>query len=139
MVDQLASSFVIGASGMRAQSERIKVLAQNIANAGSTAINPNDDPYRRKIITFANVMDDKYGVERVRVRDIREDQSDFKLRYEPTHPAADERGYVKYPNVNSLVEATDMQEAQRAYTANLSVLNMTKQMVNRTIQLLQQQ
>ena len=139
MIDQLKSSFFIGASGMRAQSERIKVLAQNIANTSSTALTPDGDPYRRKTITFANILDKEHNIERVRVQSIGEDQSDFKLKYEPTHPAANEDGYVKYPNVNGLLEITDMQEAQRAYTANMNVLNMTRQMINRTIQMIQQQ
>jgi flagellar basal-body rod protein FlgC len=126
----------VAASGLRAQTARMKVIAENIANASSTAPNPGDDPYQRKVATFGQVMDRETGATEVRMTGVKKDQSDFRLRYDPTHPGADGNGYVKMPNVNTLIESMDMREAQRAYEANLNVVESARAMMTRTIDLL---
>jgi flagellar basal-body rod protein FlgC len=129
-------SMLIAASGMRAQSERMRVIAENLANANSAASSVDEDPYRRQLPVFKNELDRVTGVSAVHVKSIVKDTSDFREQYMPGHPAADERGYVKMPNVNSLVEMMDMREAQRAYEANLSVIDNTRTMMARTVDLL---
>lgn len=133
---ELLKAIKISAAGMRAQSVRIKTIAENIANAESLSPTPGQDPYRRKIVTFRNVLDRKLGVELVQVRDIERDQSAFKKRFDPSHPAADNDGYVRMPNVSPLVEMMDMREAQRSYRANLRIIEVAKSMLSRTIDLL---
>ena len=118
------------------QTERQKVLAENIANADTTAKEPGGEPYRRQLITFKNVLNRKTDMKEVRVDDIRTDKSDFRIKYDPSHPAADDEGYVKLPNVNSLIEMMDMREAQRSYEANLGIIDMTRSMLLRTIDLI---
>ncbi|RED52474.1 flagellar basal body rod protein FlgC [Aestuariispira insulae] len=135
-MDQLKSSFYIAGSGMRAQGTRLRVISENIANKDSTAETAGGDPYRRKVVTFKNVLDREIGAELVRPTKISEDLSSFTLQYDPGHPAADETGYYKRPNVKGLVEMMDMREAQRSYEANLNVIQSTKSMVDRTIDLL---
>jgi flagellar basal-body rod protein FlgC len=129
-------SMVIAASGLRAQAGRMRVISENIANADSTPATPGGDPYRRKIISFSDEMDRSLGAEVVKLGKITTDTSDFRLKYEPGHPAADANGNVKYPNVNSLVEMTDMREAQRSYEANINVISATRRMIQRTIDIL---
>ena len=129
-------SMAIAASGLRAQSGRMRVIAENIANAESTAQRPGANPYRRKIPTFTTEMDRALDAQTIAMGKVRTDQSDFRTKYEPGHPAADANGYVKYPNVNSLVEMTDMREAQRSYEANLNVIGATRRMIQKTIDLL---
>jgi flagellar basal-body rod protein FlgC len=129
-------SLSIAASGLRAQAGRMRVIAENIANADSTAQRPNADPYRRKIPTFRSEVDRALGAHVVSLGRIRPDQTAFRLRHEPGHPAADATGHVKYPNVNSLIEMTDMREAQRSYEANLNVIGATRRMLQRTIDIL---
>ena len=129
-------SMQIAASGMRAQAGRMRVISENIANADSTAQQPGGDPYRRKIPTFQAEVDRALDAKVVALGRVRPDRSDFKLKYEPSHPAADQNGYVKYPNVNSVVEMTDMREAQRSYEANLNVIGATRRMIQRTLELL---
>jgi flagellar basal-body rod protein FlgC len=126
----------IAASGLRAQTARMKVIAENIANANSTAPNPGADPYRRKVATFGQVLDRETGTNGVKMTGIAQDRSEFRLRYDPTHPGADANGYVKTPNVNTLIESMDMREAQRAYEANLNVVESARAMMSRTIDLL---
>lgn len=126
----------ISAAGMAAQSTRLRVVAENLANRDSTGESPGADPYRRRTVTFANRLDRAMGVETVGVSRIGTAQGDFPTRYEPSHPAADARGYVKTPNVDSLVEVMDMREAQRSYSANLSVLETTRAMLTRAIEAL---
>lgn len=121
---------------MQVQSERLRVVAENIANAGSTATTPGGDPYRRKLVVFKNVLDREMGVDMVKIDRRIYDMSDFTPKYEPTHPAANEQGYVLYPNVNPIIEAMDMREARRAYEANLNVIEMAKSMLSQTINLL---
>lgn len=133
---QLNDSLQIAAAGMKAQSDRLRVVAENIANADSTATTPGGEPYRRKTITFQNVLDKQLGVETVKVVKRGVDKSDFNRKYEPYHPAADAQGYVLYPNVNPIVETVDMKEARRAYEANLGVVEVSKAMMTRTLDLL---
>ena len=132
----LRDSLTVAAAGMKVQGTRIKVIAENMANSDSTAETPNDLPYRRKVITFENAMDRQLGVEMVRVHKIDKDRSDFQRRYDPTHPSANSEGYVLFPNVNPLIEANDMREAQRSYEANLSVIEASKTLLMRTIEIL---
>ena len=129
-------SMAIAASGLRAQSGRMRVIAENIANADSTAQRPGGNPYRRKIPTFRSEMDRALDAQTMTMGKVRQDPSEFRTKYEPGHPAADANGYVKYPNVNSLVEMTDMREAQRSYEANLNVIGATRRMIQKTIDLL---
>jgi flagellar basal-body rod protein FlgC len=129
-------SMQIAASGLRAQTGRMQVIAENVANADSTAQRPGGDPYRRKIPTFRSEVDRALEANTVTMGKIRPDPTDFRTKYEPGHPAADQNGYVKYPNVNSLIELNDMREAQRSYEANLNVIGATRRMIQRTIDLL---
>ena len=126
----------IAASGLKAQSGRMRVIAENIANANSTAQTPGADPYRRRIATFRSTFDRELQAQVVELGRIQPDRSDFATRLEPGHPAADEKGHVKYPNVNSLVEMTDMREAQRSYEANVNVIGASRRMIQRTIEIL---
>lgn len=132
----LVNSVHIAAHGMKAQSQRLRVVSQNIANADSTGTRPGDAPYRRKTITFRNRMDKEMGVDTVRVHRENVDRSEFPRKYEPNHPAADPEGYVEYPNVNPLLEMMDMREAQRSYEANVNVIEVSKSMLANTISLL---
>jgi flagellar basal-body rod protein FlgC len=129
-------SMAIAASGLKAQSGRMRVIAENIANADSTAQRAGGSPYRRKMATFRVEMDRALEAQTVGMGRVQLDQSDFRTKYEPGHPAADRNGYVKYPNVNAMVEMTDMREAQRSYEANLNVIGATRRMIQRTIDLL---
>ena len=133
---QLDKSFAIAFSGMNAQSERLKVIAENLANADSTAQTPDGDPYKRKVITFESVLDRTIGADRVKVGGVKTIEEGIGRRYEPGHPAADASGYVKTPNVNSITELMDMREAQRSYEANLNVIDAAKSMLSRIIDLL---
>jgi len=126
----------ISAAGMQAQSTRLRVVAENLANRDSTGQSPGADPFRRKTVTFQNRMDRALGAPTVRVARIGTAGGDFPLRHDPSHPAADARGYVRMPNVDSLIETMDMREAQRSYAANLSVLEVTRGMLTRTIEAL---
>lgn len=130
------SSLRIAATGLHAQSARMRVIAENLANADSAGKSPEDDPYRRRIPTFRAVMDNEVGGRIVQVGRLAYDMSDFTSRFEPGHPAADEHGYVRYPNVNTLVEAMDMREAQRTYEANLNVVTVTRNMMGSTLDIL---
>jgi flagellar basal-body rod protein FlgC len=135
-MDGLSSVIAISASGLRAQGERIRVVSENIANASSTANSPNEDPYRRKVISFGTGQDEATGAAIVEVSEITRDSSDFSVRYDPSHPAADATGFVKYPNVNPLIEISNMREASRSYEANMSMLENAKQMRQQLIDLL---
>ncbi len=132
----LEKSMIVSAAAMKAQGTRLRVIAENVANANSTADRPDGDPYRRKIVTFHNVLDRELGMRVVEVRRIRGDESDFKLQFDPQHPAANKDGYVKTPNVNSLIEMTDLREAHRSYEANLNMMEVSKSMLSRTLDLL---
>ena len=129
-------SMGIAASGLRAQAGRIRVISENIANADSTAQSAGGDPYRRKVPTFSSALDRTLDAKVVALGKVATDPSAFRLRYEPNNPAADAAGNVKYPNVNSLVEMTDMRDAQRSYEANLNVISATRRMIQRTLDIL---
>lgn len=129
-------SLAIAASGLKAQAGRIRIISENIANADSTALTAGGDPYRRKIPTFTSEVDRALDARVVALGRIRTDQSPFVSKHMPGHPSADANGYVKYPNVNSLVEMTDMREAQRSYEANVNVISATRRMIQRTIEIL---
>ena len=132
----LAQAMQVAAAGMKVQGARLRLVAQNLANAESTALAPNGEPYRRQTITFANQLDRELGVERVRVARLGVDRSALPLRYAPGHPAADADGYVLMPNVNPLLEMMDLREAQRSFEANLNALTLARSMVQRTLDLL---
>jgi flagellar basal-body rod protein FlgC len=129
-------SIAIAASGLRAQAGRMRIIAENVANADSTASKVGADPYRRKIPTFRSEMDSALGAQIVELGRVRTDPSDFRVKHEPGHPAADANGNVKYPNVNSLIEMMDMRDAQRSYQANINVITASRRMIQRTIEIL---
>ena len=129
-------SLTIAASGLRAQAGRMRIISENIANAESIASTPDGTPYRRKMPTFRSEFDRAVDAKIVSLGRVEMDKSDFRLKYEPGHPAADAAGNVKYPNVNPLVEMTDMREAQRSYEANINVITATRRMLQRTIDIL---
>jgi len=131
-----ARSMSIATSGLRAQAGRMRVISENIANADSTAPTAGGEPYRRKVPTFSSELDRTLDAKVVTLGRIAPDRSDFRLKYEPSNPAADQTGYVKYPNVNSLVEMTDLREAQRSYEANVNVIGASRRMIQRTIDIL---
>jgi flagellar basal-body rod protein FlgC len=131
-----STSMVVAASGMRTETERMKIIAENIANANSTSSVKGGDPYRRKIATVTQSFDSELGATVVSSGKPLADKSDFRSQYDPGNPNADSKGYVKLPNVDSLVEVMDMREAQRSYEADLSVMDSTKQMLAKTVDLL---
>jgi flagellar basal-body rod protein FlgC len=136
-MSDLYGAMTISASGMKAQSQRVRVIAENMANASTAANSPNEDPYSRKTITFKNEMDRSKGMDLVRVDKIEEDKKQpFILKYNPGHPGADEKGYVKMPNIDPIIETMDMREAQRSYEANLGMIDQSKNMIMQTIDLL---
>ena len=126
----------IAASGLRAQAGRMRIISENIANAYSTPQRPGADPYRRKIPTFRSELDRTLDTRVVELGKVQNDSSDFRLKYEPGHPSADANGNVKYPNVNPVIEMTDMRDAQRSYEANINVITATRRMIQRTIAIL---
>jgi flagellar basal-body rod protein FlgC len=129
-------TLTIAATGLRAQAGRMRIISENIANADSTPQRPGSDPYRRKIATFRSELDRTIDTRVVELGKVQTDSSDFRLKYEPGHPAADVNGNVKYPNINSVIELTDMREAQRSYEANINVITATRRMIQRTIDIL---
>ena len=131
-----STAMAVAASGMRVQSDRMKVISENIANADSTSQKPGGDPYRRKVSAVTQNFDRELGVNLVETGKTVEDKSDFRSQYDPGNPNADKQGYVKLPNVDSLVEIMDMREAERSYSANLSVMQASRGMLTRTIDLL---
>ncbi len=132
----LSKSMQVAASGMRAQGTRLKIVAENLANADTVIGADGFDPYRRKVVTFKNQIDRASSASVVKVNPLAYDQSDFRIDYNPTHPKADPDGYVKMPNVNSLIEVMDMREAQRSYEANVTMIEGTRSLIQRTIDLL---
>ena len=128
MSGNLSISADIANSGMKVQAQRLKVIAQNMANADSISAEPGGDPYRRQVVTFQNYVDQETGAEMVKVGKVTHDMSPFEKKYDPNHPGADAQGYVKLPNVNTLVEMMDMKEAQRAYDANMNMMKTARQM-----------
>lgn len=135
-MDPLSAASKIAGSGLEAQATRLRIVSENIANARSTGDTPGADPYRRKLITFGAELNKIEGVELVGVKKLGVDKSDFIQEFDPSHPAADERGMVKMPNVNMLIEMADMREANRTYDANLQTIKQTRELVSATIDLL---
>ena len=129
-------SIAIAATGMRAQAGRMRIISENIANADSTSTTRGGDPYRRRIVTFRAELDRELGAHVVALGRVATDNSDFRIRHEPDNPVADAKGNVKYPNVNTLVEMTDLRDAQRSYESNLNVITATRRMLQRTLDIL---
>ncbi|HXB53043.1 MAG TPA: flagellar basal body rod protein FlgC [Rhizomicrobium sp.] len=131
-----SKSMAVAASGMRAQADRMKTIAENIANANSTSPVKGGDPYRRKIATITQNFDSELEANLVNAGKPLPDKSEFKSQYDPGNPNADAQGYVKLPNVDSLVEIMDMRDAQRSYEADLTMMQTSKQMMASTVDLL---
>jgi flagellar basal-body rod protein FlgC len=127
-------AMAVAASALQAQQARMRIIAQNLANADSTAQTPGGDPYRRQMPVFTPIT--VGGGKGVAMTRVVPDQSDFTTEYAPGHPGADAKGYVKLPNVDPLIEAMDMQEAQRAYQANLNVIETAREMDSSTLSIL---
>ena len=136
MAQDFATSLYLAAAGMRAQSGRMRVIAENLANADSTSPAQGGDPYRRKVSTMHSEFDHEIGAQSVELGKPVADMSDFRLQYDPGNPSADRTGYVHLPNVNALVEMMDMKDAQRSYEANLQMLDAARSMMSRTVDLL---
>jgi len=126
----------ISGSGLKAEGERMRVVAENIANADTVSDKPGGDPYRRKLVTFKNALDRVLGTNLVKTNGIVTDKTDFQRKYDPGNPAADADGFVLTSNVKPLIEMMDMREAQRSYEANLSVVDASRTMLLRTIDVL---
>jgi flagellar basal-body rod protein FlgC len=127
----------ISASALKAENQRMKIIAQNIANADTTPSAPGLRPYQRQVVVFKKEFDKALGAYKVKVDGVRADNADFARKFDPSHPAADAQGYVLQPNVNTLVETMDMSEASRAYQANIDVITSSRTMVQKTLNLLQ--
>jgi flagellar basal-body rod protein FlgC len=136
MYDPLRVALKVGASGLEAQSKRLRVVSENLANAQSTASTPGGDPYTRKVVTFENEVDEALGASLVKVAGIERHRTPYRIEHNPSHPAADANGYVKLPNVDIVSEVADMQEANRSYEANLQVIKQARELIAMTIDLL---
>jgi flagellar basal-body rod protein FlgC len=136
MVDSLQASLSIASSGLEAQSTRMRIVSENLANANSTGRVAGADPYQRKTVTFNAEMDRAAGAQLVKVKDVGVDNTPYRVEYDPGHPAADKSGYVKLPNVNMMIEMADMREVNRSYEANLQVVKQVRSMIGMTIDLL---
>ena len=136
MSDPMQFTMKVAASGLQAQSDRVRVVSENMANAQSTATTAGADPYTRKTVSFESEIDRLTGAYLVNIESVDFDRSPFRLEHDPGHPAADEAGYVKLPNVNLLIEMADMREANRSYEANLQVIKQAREMISMTIDLL---
>lgn len=135
-MDILSASMAISGSALEAQSVRLKIVSENLANSNTTGTEKGSDPYQRKTITFASVFDKALGVNTVKVQKIGLDQSAFKLEHEPNHPAADENGFVKRPNVSPLLEMADMRETSQSYEANVQALKQARSLVQMSIDMM---
>ena len=131
-----SKAMMISAAGMKVQNVRMRIIAENLANQDSVATAAGENPYRRKSLTFTNTLDREMGIEKVEVKSVLYDQSEFGMRYDPGHPAADDIGYIKTTNVNGLVELMDMKQAQRTYESNLNAMDVSKNIMMRTVDLL---
>lgn len=138
-MDALTAALKVAASGLGAQSERLRVVSENLANAQSTGTTPGSDPYRRKTISFVSELDRTSGSSTVVVNSIDRDPSDFPVEFQHGNEAADDKGYVKMPNVNVLIEMADMTEANRSYEANLQVVKQARDLISMTIDLMRNQ
>ena len=132
----LTTALSISARGMDAQTSRLRVIAENLANQDTTGSAPGVDPYRRKTVTFEQHLDPALGASTVGVKKVGTDRSEFPTKYDPSNPSADARGYVRTPNVNSFVEIMDMREAQRSYSANLNVMQVSRGLLTRALEML---
>ena len=126
MAMDFVKSLAIAASGLKAQVGRMRIISENIANADSVAQTPGGDPYRRRIVTFSSELDRSLGANVVKLGPVESDNSDFLIKHEPGNPAANAAGDVKYPNVNTLVEMTDLRDAQRSYAVSYTHLDVYK-------------
>ena len=138
-MDPLTTALRVASTGLGAQSERLRVVSENLSNAQSTGNTPDENPYRRKTITFSSTLDRASGIAYVNTTAISSDPSEFPTEYMPGHQAADANGYVRMPNVNTLVEMADMREANRSYQANLQVIKQARELISMTIDLLRTQ
>ena len=136
MIDPIDASLRIAGAGLQAQSTRVRVVSENLANAQSTGTTRGADPYRRKTVTFENTMNRALGASLVKIKGVGVDKAPFRVEFEPSHPAADDKGYVKMPNVSMLLEMADMREANRSYEANLQMIKQARSMQSMTIDLL---
>lgn len=136
MADPLQTTLRIGASGLQAQSLRLRVIAENMANAHSTGRTPGSDPYTRKVISFESQVDEAASANMVRVAAVERHRAPYRVEHMPGHPAADAQGYVRLPNVDLIVEAADMREANRSYEANLQAIRQAREMISMTIDML---
>ena len=132
----MSGSADIAVAGMKAQSERLRIISENMANADSIGIRPGEDPFRRQVVTFIDYIDKETGAKMVKVDKVVPDESQFPLKYDPNHPAANAEGYVAMPNVNPLKEMMDLKEAQRSYAANLSMMQTARDMNSKVLDLL---
>lgn len=132
--DSMMKSLEISAHGNKFQSERIKIAAENLANEDSVSSVAGGNPYRRKVVFSKNRYDKKLKTRLISVKKYGYDPKPFKLKYDPSHPAADANGYVKLPNVDKIIEKADANEAQRSYEANLGMFEVSKQMISKTIE-----
>ena len=139
MIDPLGAALKIAGSGLHAQSTRMRVVSENLANAQSTGSSPGADPYRRKTISFVSELDRSSGGSLVEVGSIARDPADFPIEFQPGNEVADDKGYVKMPNVNVLIEMADMSEANRSYEANLQVIKQARDLISMTIDLMRGQ
>lgn len=135
-MDDVMQTLKISAAGLKAQGTRLRVIAENVANANSLPLTPGEAPYQRRTVSFRSVLDDQSGGKMVEVARITGDRAPFPRKFDPTHPAADGQGYVEMPNVSALIEMADMREAQRSYEANLSVIRASKAMLQETVDIL---
>ncbi|MBI2720109.1 MAG: flagellar basal body rod protein FlgC [Rhizobiales bacterium] len=138
-MDPLSATLKMAASGLAAQSLRLRIVSENLANIESAGKTPGSDPYRRKTVTFGEEIDRLTGAMEVKIERVGTDPSPFRTEYDPGHPAADAGGYVKLPNVNMIVELADMRQANRSYDANLQVIKQAREMISMTIDLLRAQ
>lgn len=136
MIDQLQAALRVAGSGLAAQSARLRVTSENLANAQSTGTTPGSDPYRRKTITFEDALDRASGADLVKIKNVGVDPAPFLVENDPGNPAADSRGFVKLPNVNPITEMADLREASRSYEANLQVIKQSRDLISMTIDLL---
>ena len=136
MGNNLLVSADIAVSGMKAQAERLRIIAENMANADSMATRAGEEPYRRRVVAFKDYVDAQTGAHKVKVAGVVTDNSELPKKYDPNHPAADAQGYVTMPNVNPLVEMMDMKEAQRSYDANLTMMQTARDMNSKVLDIL---
>ncbi len=139
MIDSLAATLQTAASGLQAQSMRLRIVSENLANSESAGAIPGADPYRRKTLVFGAELDRLTGANMVRLERVQLDPSPLRTEFQPGHPAADAAGYVKLPNVNMIVELADMRQANRSYEANIQVIKQTREMISMTVDLLRGQ